>query len=380
MDAGWHRLTANNKEILYKGYCDNEQMHTVATEFSTNPIPRYHGNFAVIVVDENSLTLSHDLNRSFPLNVDEDGFLTNITKNNSSVAVWADRFAIYNGTDLEFEYFDPYCQLDLDFETKLSLSECVEKISDILEEKLNFIKKVGIPKKIFLTGGMDTTLLYAISKTNTNDCEIITYEHIDYNNFLLTNYHSIKNEYAVYNQMQCWNNPTLLFCGAPGDEYFMRGPYISGLWAAWHNIDLLKNLENNNYYHKKHFFKKTVAAGIAESFKNKSTINDQYATYTDLCRQILNICANDHQMWHLNNTLTWTPFKDLRILSTVLKLESTELLEQILDAKLSKQLIAKYDPTAINILSDFKNYNNYANFLKIKEFNEMFNTNNKEPQ
>jgi hypothetical protein len=270
--------------------------------------------------------------------------------------------------------------LDLDFETKLSLSECVEKISDILEEKLNFIKKVGIPKKIFLTGGMDTTLLYAISKTNTNDCEIITYEHIDYNNFLLTNYHGIKNEYAVYNQMQCWDDPTLLFCGAPGDEYFMRGPYISGLWAAWHNIDLLKNLENSNHYHKKHFFKETARPGIAESFKNKSTINNQYATYTDLCRQILNICANDHQMWHLNNTLTWTPFKDLRILSTVLKLESTELLEQILDAKLSKQLIAKYNPTAIDILSDFKNYNSYVNFLKIKEFAEMFNTNNKEPQ
>lgn len=372
LDAGWNQTVVNSKQVIYKGYCDSKDMLEVAADFSVNAEPKYYGNFAVIVIDDDSLTLSHDLTRSFPLTIDTDGFLTNITKKNSAKSIWADRYVIYHNTEIEFKIFDPYCDIDGDFENRLSMSQCIKKINDIIVEKLNFVNTVSLPKKIFLTAGIDTTLLYAIANKNFKDVELVTYEHVDYNNFLLLNYHPIKNEYAVYNQMQCWKSPTLLFSGAPGDEYFMRGPYVSGLWAAWHNIDLLQRLQHSNHYHQKHFFKESCRLSITESFQQKSAISQQYTNYTDLCWQILNICANDHQMWHLNNTLTWTPYKDLRILATVLRLETEDLLEQITNATLSKQLIANYDATALDIISCYKNHKSFENFLKIPKFKNLF--------
>ena len=70
---------------------------------------------------------------------------------------------------------------------------------------------------------------------------------------------------------------------------------------------------------------------------------------------------NDHQHWHLVNTLTWSPYKDINIAKILLQCDINELIPQFLDGQLSKNLIDDYNPDIINYLSKYKNYNSREN-------------------
>jgi asparagine synthetase B (glutamine-hydrolysing) len=373
LDAGWQQVNINGKEIFYKGYCDAQDMNAVAADFAVDSTPRYTGNFGIIVVDKDSLTLSHDIPRSFPLNVDHNGFLTNLTTKNSVQPIWADRCVIYNQKNIKILKVNNFNDLDLNFDEILTLDECADRIKKIIDDKLDFVKHSSVNKRIFLTGGVDTTLLYAIAQSKLENVEVVNYEHLDYNKFLLKNYNHLKKEYAIYRQLQCWREQSMLFSGAPGDEFFLRGPFMSGLWCSWNNFNLIELLDSNHdCYHRKFYLRDNVKSVIDDHYNNQQNLKSTYRSYRELCLHILNNCANDHQVWHLNNTLTWTPFKDLKILATVLKLNKADLLEQIIDATLSKRVISLYDADSLNLMDQYKNEDNFDNLLSDPKIGKLF--------
>ena len=371
LDTGWNRTSIDNTEVFFKGYCDTSDMLDIVAEFLKDPIPKFNGNFGIIMVNNSKCTVTHDITRSFPLNIDNNGFLTNVSKKDSCVPVWADRYVTYKNKEIEFNFFNPYPKHN--FENQLSLDECANKVKNILDSKIKFLVDCKYNIKHFLTGGLDTTLLYAMAKSHSIDFEILNCEHIDYDRFLLKNHANLKKEYAVYNQMHVYKDPTLLFCGAPGDEYFMRGPYVGGLWAAWQGIDIFKSFkQRKNCYHEKHFSKPSNVLCIKDFYQNQEKIKIQYQSYTELCMQILSINANDSQMWHINNTTMWTPFKDLDIVSTVLQLNRDDLLDQILDGKLSRRVISMYDVDSVELVDDFKNYKSFEKIITNQVFSKIF--------
>jgi len=218
-------------------------------------------------------------------------------------------------------------------------------------------------------------LLYAIARTKlTKEYNLLNYEHIDYDKFLIKNYPQLRKEYAVYNQFHVWKDPTIVFSGAPGDEYFMRGPYVAAHWAAWHDIDLIEILqsENNTNYHKMHFLKPANAKNIQQIWNTREQLKDHYPEYKDLCKHILDINSNDHQMWHCNNTITWTPFKDLRLLAGILCLPTEAILGQILNGDISRVLINRFDPTVSNIIDQYKNYQSFKRIQNDPQLENLF--------
>ena len=163
--------------------------------------------------------------------------------------------------------------------------------------------------------------------------------------------------------MHHWRQPSTLITGGCGDEFFFRGPTAIALWAAWHDInviDLLK--QNTNYYHAKYFLKDVNQQAFRQALDNRDQILQSYPTEVDLIKQILNINVNDHQHWHLGETITVTPYKNLEITKLLLRLSKENLLKQVLDADVSKSLIQRLDPLAIKYVSPYKNYNNLAIF------------------
>ena len=84
----------------------------------------------------------------------------------------------------------------------------------------------------------------------------------------------------------------------------------------------------------------------------------------------MNILSNDHQHWHLGNTLTWTPFKDIEITKTLLQCPINELIPQFLDGQLSKDLIIDYNTNIIDYLSQYKNYNSNENLPKLYKYHK----------
>lgn len=371
LDAGWNRKFVQNTLIFYKGYCDIENLENILEHFLVDPTPKYTGNFGVIIVGADNVILTHDINRPFPVYIDNQNFVTNLTSSDCIETVWSDCYLTISHNKINRIKYNNYANLLLDFSNKLSVQECATQIKAIIDSKLKFVADTELPVNMFLSGGLDTTLLYAVAKQNFGNCKILNYEHIEYDSFLLQHYNSLRKEFVVYNQLHYWKNSTLTFSGAPGDEYFMRGPYVAGLWAAWHNIDLLAVLDQTpRAYHRYHFLKnkKTI-----EHFYNiQSELQKTYPTEDTLMMQILNVCANDHQMWHLGNTLTWTPFKDLRILGLTLRLSPEDMLLQILNGDLSRAVIALYDPKCLNIVSNQKNLNGFENLLKDPDLSKLF--------
>ena len=78
------------------------------------------------------------------------------------------------------------------------------------------------------------------------------------------------------------------------------------------------------------------------------------ATAPELCNTVI----NDWQHWHLGNTLTWTPFRDLQLFKLFLALPYEQALGQIMNSSVSRELIERNVPGLTKVLSDQKNTDN----------------------
>ena len=102
----------------------------------------------------------------------------------------------------------------------------------------------------------------------------------------------------------------------------------------------------------KFFNRKNCTAGMLNGMnavKPDQSIDDVYT-------EIFNRNKNDFQHWHLDNTITFTPFKDTSIMETILQGNAEQLLNNARDAAIQKKLIAKRDPKKLEFLSRWKNY------------------------
>ena len=94
----------------------------------------------------------------------------------------------------------------------------------------------------------------------------------------------------------------------------------------------------------------------------------QKLSYNELCILICDMISNDHQHWHLENTLTWTPLKDMRLLISILMLPTEDLLDQILNGSIDRKIISASNPDLVNYISSQKNANQYENLTKFKDY------------
>ena len=97
-------------------------------------------------------------------------------------------------------------------------------------------------------------------------------------------------------------------------------------------------------------------------------VREHYPSYKDFMHDMIDINANDHQHWHLGNTLHWTPFKDLKLFELFLRLDPDAMMNQIIDASVSKGIIEHIMPGASSLLSKSKNIDYRENFYKIEKF------------
>ena len=143
----------------------------------------------------------------------------------------------------------------------------------------------------------------------------------------------------------------------------MRSPSTTTLLLMHYGHDIFELLGPENYDYEYLTAEKLHATykDIRSNVDNQELVKD----YQALCDQILNINLNDHQHWHFDNTLTWTPFKDLELCKIMLSMTEKDLLDQIMNAGISKELIEINDPTLLEGLSNQKNRNTQENLQDI---------------
>jgi hypothetical protein len=323
-----------------------------------------HGSWTHITSNGNQVLIDHDNFRSYPLWWDEQTHtVTNLLGSGSQV--WADRKVSMDHKQIQFDFFDPIGSISTD---TLTQDQFLTEMHDNLKHKLQglYTAYPDAIKRLFVSGGVDTLLLYSLLKSENANFELMRYEHVEYNRFMDINFPKIKQQHWGYAQIHHWNHFNVLISGSWGDESLMRGPTTVALWAAWHDIDLATLLKKSKGYHAEYFCLPKNLKIIDQVWAQRSEIKEQYADYTSLIRQILNINVNDHQHWHLGNTVTWTPLKDLEITKLILRTSPDDMLEHITDAKLQKKLIEQLYPPAVSIVSTNKNHNNREKLYQLE--------------
>ena len=308
------------------------------------------GNYLTLTWNNNRIDVNHDLTRCFPLWWNQKTqTLTNLL--GTGDRIWADQQVAVVDGHLVTNTVDVVGQIS---NVTITLDQAVDAIISNLVQKA---KSLTHPSKLFVTGGVDTLTLLALVEYTATPCEILDYEHFEYDEFTNLNINNLKKQYWAYNQIHHWRKPTTLISGAYGDEFLFRGPHNIALWAAWHDIEINKITKSATGYHVGYFRKPENEVIFQSAFHRRSTIKSLYPTYTDLVNKIIITNANDFQHCHLGNTITWTPFKDPNLTKIVLQLSQQDLLEHIIDATVNKQIIARLYPKALELLSPTKNHN-----------------------
>jgi hypothetical protein len=377
-DPGWTSHTVNGIQVLFKGYVEGYSVDNLLTELVADPTPRHKGNFCLVVDAVDQTIVTHDRDRGFPLYyyVDDKRLTNLIIPDHETVYYYvvpgtkkslemtrlnSDHYACLDkNLYLQDRAFDCYGKIP-DAVGHLDREQCATAIKDLMVSKINGIDLQGQTVKLFYSGGIDTSTVAALVLSQNIKSEIIQYEHFEYDDFTYHNILTVKNHHWAYSKIQHWLAPSVIAAGGCGDEFIMRGPLTAALWAAWHSIDIISMVEQpNDYYHGKYFLTDGPRREFKDAFDNRRTIQNTYPTVKDLNKQILNMLINDHQQWHMGNTLHLTLFKDIEITKLLLQARTEVVVEQILGAAVSFRIIEQLQPDILKYIAPFKNQNNLA--------------------
>lgn len=344
LDQGWTKETSNSTTLYLKGYSDSGTM-----EFD-HPT---QGNYVIIKDDGNSIKLSHDINRGTPLNISNDPLIITNLPDDSLEKIWAD-CAIELTKNLEIK--KTYSEINVDI-YKTSRLDAIDRIDQILTQRFTqFIANNKRPIKIFLSGGLDTMLVYSYLKKATNDYELCAYEHLDFSQFYLRKREKLF-QYWGYKQIHLWKDPCVLITGACGDEFMLRSPSHLMLFLMHWNIDLNDIIDQSDHHYQ-------YLSGYAEKYKKQKKDThwiEISKDYQKVCEKVISMNLNDNQHWHLENTLTFTPLKDIEITKILMGLPQEDLISQLKNGDITRELIKRNDPDLLKYLSTQKNKNNQEN-------------------
>lgn len=346
-DLGWTAVETKYGTAYIKGYCDE---HTFGTEFAEELFedmePRFTGNFlAVLVRSSGTIDITNDKTRSTPLWRNESA-VGNIDIEGDNV--WATNTVTITDVITE-NTWDTITPNDLAHKT---FGDAVAHIDSILVQKFTSLKTNYKNIKVFYTGGIDTLLCISYLRKLGIPHELVMAEHYDYDKFTCNFDQAIKANWG-YHQMHHWREPTVFVTGACGDEFFLRGPATANLMLMHLGVNMTQTLKPNHYHY--HYFREQEKLDIYNAQRQKPELQQLLLNRKDLNDYIMGMCINDHQHWHLGNTLTFTPFKDIRILATMLEMEKNDIVESIMDARMQRELIGRNDSELLQFLDEYKN-------------------------
>ena len=346
-DAGWTDISTKYGVAYIKGYCHERAFDTnFAEELFEDTEPRFTGNFlAVLARSSGTIDITNDTTRSTPLWRDATS-VGNIDIEGENV--WAtNTVSITNEIkEQDWDNITPHNVPACNF------NDAVDQIDNILTEKFTWLKDNGKNIKIFYTGGIDTLLCISYLRKLGIQHELVTAEHYDYDKFTCNFDKDIKKHWG-YTQMHHWREPTYFVTGAYGDEFFLRGPTTANLILTHFDIDILQLLKPNHYHY--HYFREQEKLDIYAQQKQNSEIQKIVTNKKEVSDYIVGMCMNDHQHWHLGNTLTFTPFKDTQILAIMLEMQKNDIVESVLDARMQRELIGRNNSELLQYLDQYKN-------------------------
>ena len=340
-DSGWQLEQVGTAQVLYKGYADAAPVEDRLLDIVLQTTPHILGNFCALVLVDNTLTIQTDRYRSFPIYIN-DHSINNLTATDRTA--WTDSMiTVHADIAVTETKFDVIGHAWLPTST-------VDQIDQLLTDKIQqFLQHNQLPLRVFLTGGVDTLLLYSYIVKLGAEHDMTWNLHTDLDEFYLANSADIKKHWG-YRQIHHWQQPCVLASGTPGDEFMLRSPTTANQYLLNRGTSIPQQLPAHSDCLHHEYFSKHL-----QLFDGQRP-----ATAPELC----NTVVNDWQHWHLGNTLTWTPFRDLELFKLFLALPYEQALGQIMNSAVSRELIERNVPGLSQALSDQKNSGNSMRNLR----------------
>lgn len=356
LDTGWHETAdSNNNKIFYKGYLDQGPIADYIELIAQQEEPKYTGNFCILKCFDQGVTVKTDRCRGFPIWYDSSLGFNNLIP--YDYTCWADSFVTLSDNLKKIESkFDLIGSIE---STPLNFQQVVDHVDQILTKKISkFAHTLNQPIRVFLSGGIDTTTLFSYVRKLGIPFELVNCLHTDLDYFYLKNHGDLSNFWG-YRQFHYWKEPTVLLSGTPGDEFTVRSPTTANMMLRYYNTDIPEIMENySTSLHYKYFAK------FFDVYQNQKMI--KFESLNHAVGACLNLIVNDWQHWHLGATISYTPLRDIDVFKTIARLEKNSLIDQIMKSTIQLALIRKNDPDLLEVLSIFKNTNNYfENLTKI---------------
>lgn len=345
-DDGWEEYTFKDTQVVIKGYANKLNLEQAAEQCAIDQIPSLKGNFCAFVSSGPNVKILHDTCRGFPMWCHEKD-ITNLISGGEQI--WADCVVT---VDSKLNYTKNWFTAYEKDKRNLTDDEIVDSIHNtLLETCESFLSHNKKPLKLFLTGGIDTTTIWSYIDHFTKDYEMIDYEYMKHTHFYKHN-SSIVKDFWGYRQIHLWDEDCVLLTGGNGDENFLRGPITTALALLEYDLKFKDIIKPEDYHYNY----------LIERFgKYQKTADELYPTIDDVTEYILNMNVNDHQHWHLDKTITFTPFKDISILASILASSRDLKVAQARTGEINRRLISKLDPEKLKLLSKQKNYNRFQN-------------------
>lgn len=356
-DLGWQRIEYKHYVIFFKGYClDAIEDEEFYESIITDPTPRFKGNFFCVIADD-TITVTNDDNRGSPLQYVQNQKITNLERD--LTPAWSDKYLTVDPLLAVTEnHFSPYTTSYEEIDYDSALDQVDKILCDSFEA---FLSKNDKPIKVFLSGGIDTLTMYSYINKFTKNYELVDYEYKKFTHFYRKNWDTKIRKFWGYNQIHSWGDvPTVLLTGGCGDEFFLRGPAMLSVLAEHHDIDTLALVEKNPHCYHSHYLSKEKNRHY---FANKKTFDTSSKKNT--LDYIMNNLINDHQHWHIDETVCFTPFKNIEIPGIILNLPRQNVVEQLLEAQFNKDLIIRNNPDDLRLLSNSKNHIRFENLISM---------------
>lgn len=327
-DLGWKRL--NN--TIYKGYCIEQNLDQ---KVASMDYKEQTGNYTIIDLDR--CTYYCDNSRSYPLYYNQST-VTNIN-NNSVEPIWFDATVIFNNNRWHWQQKTENVYLFDSMQKTVNKEYIVNMICNYLVDTVQQFS-TELPVYIANSSGVDTLMI----RSAFDYCGI-TYKTVDHNT------KKLQSLGWGYGQLYVSDRSHLQVTGFCGDELLLRNP----LYCQWlldpHNINLADEFDQFEYSYMKGFFN----ANYKKKIKNR---NNKFVTVKSAFEHVANVAMNDYQMWHIDNTITFTPLRNKNTAIECLYADVDCILDQVIHAGISKQIIQRLNAKNLKLISKHKN--NYA--------------------
>jgi len=353
VDDGWEKLVLGEDTIYYKGYSSElESLSTIVSKLASDPKLQFKGNFCAIVDSAGKVKVLHDDKRAFAIWAGEEK-VSNLepvgmhVRYGTSPSVTVTSNPLVENNKMLFDLYP-----EQEYDTVL------QKVHDTLNTTFeNFLTHNTRPLKMFLSGGTDTALIYSYLKKFTSKFELVDYEYVKHTDFYKKNFgHRLKN-FDDYQGIHSWGSePASLLSGVGGGNYCLKGTPLANIYLLSHGTSMNNLLADNEsayyYYHNTTEDIQRQYREQADSWKIQTVIKNKDLTRKYILDKLCNLRGQGH--WHLDSTITFTPFQDMRLTQLVLSLPFEEFKQQAIDGKLNKDLIRMNDPDVLNFVDKHK--------------------------